>query len=304
MTETMVALYDDLETAESVVKDLMTAGFSGDNISMIASDPTGRYATRLQPGDTEPTVIDEDVTGEEGASFGMIVGALVGVGTMLIPGIGPVIAAGPVAALLIGAGVGATAGAVTGGVVASLVKFGVDEDSAGYYAEGVRRGSTLVIVHTDAEARSQALEIMQRHHPVDVSSRAAAWRDSGWAGFDNNAGPYTTEHDLQDRYSRQSESVPAEQNTPESTLFSQYEDSFRTHYNTAYATAGHPYEYYMPAYQYGYFLARNQAYTDHDWDRLEMSARRAWEEQHPETVWDDVKDAVRNAWENVKDAVR
>src|SRR5215211_4006029 len=106
MSQTVVALYDDFPTARAVVEDLVEAGFPRDNISLVANDASGEYAGYLNA--------DEDVTPGEGAGFGAVVGALVGLGVALIPGIGPVLAAGPLAAVVFG-GLGAAAGAATGG---------------------------------------------------------------------------------------------------------------------------------------------------------------------------------------------
>ena len=115
----------------------------------------------------------------------------------MIPGIGPIIAAGPLVALLggvAGAVVGATAGAVTGGLTASLVHIGVPEDEAGHYAESVRRGNALVTVttHNDDEV-TKAMNILRMYHPIDVEHRASDWRAKGWTGFDATANPYTDE---------------------------------------------------------------------------------------------------------------
>jgi hypothetical protein len=48
----------------------------------------------------------------------------------------------------------------------------------------------------------------------------------------------------------------------------------------------------------------DKRYRGWDWDRLEPEARRSWQERYPKTLWDDIKDAVRYAWENIKEAVR
>jgi hypothetical protein len=48
----------------------------------------------------------------------------------------------------------------------------------------------------------------------------------------------------------------------------------------------------------------DKRYRGWDWDRLEPEARRTWQERYPKTLWDDIKDAVRYAWENIKEAVR
>ena len=192
MTRTIVALYDDFDTAEDVVEELVDAGFSRDNMSIVANDATGEYGqTYVTDAD-----YDDDVSAGEGAGFGAIVGTLVGLGVALIPGVGPVLAAGPLAAALM-AGIGAAAGAATGGIVAGLVDFGIPEDEAHVYAEGVRRGGTLVSVTVDESYVNRAEEIMNRYSPIDIDRRATAWRETGWSKFSHESEPYNS--DLIDR---------------------------------------------------------------------------------------------------------
>jgi hypothetical protein len=135
-----------------------------------------------------------------GALVGSIGGLLVGLGALTIPGIGPILAAGPIAAALAGAGVGAAAG----GVIGALADLGIPEDEAQHYAEGIRRGGTLVAVKTDDSASERAMDIMYRHGPIDLEERAAHWRERGWTGWSPSASPYTTE-DLR----REREAYPA-----------------------------------------------------------------------------------------------
>lgn len=189
MTKTVVALYQDLEIAENVVRDLVDAGFSRDTISLVANDAQGVYKDRYV-NNVDTTGDDEDVKPGEGAGFGAVVGALVGLGVALIPGIGPVLAVGPLAAALM-AGIGAAAGAVTGGVVASLVDFGIPEEEAHVYAESLRRGATLVSVTTDDSASARAEDILNRHHPLDVEQRGDFYREAGWDEFDHEGQPYS-----------------------------------------------------------------------------------------------------------------
>jgi len=95
-----------------------------------------------------------------------------------------VIAAGPLVSGLVGAGVGAAAGAATGGITASLIGAGIDEDTANYYTEGIRRGGTLVSVMADQQQVDQALRVMNQYNPIDVKKEGAKWRQSGWGGQD------------------------------------------------------------------------------------------------------------------------
>src|SRR5579871_5128973 len=132
MTKTVVGLFDSLNEAQNVVKDLTNAGFRREDISLLANDAGNQYGTYLN----KDTVGTEDAVGPgKGAGFGAVVGALTGIlaglSALAIPGIGPVLAAGPI----IGGVTGLVAGAATGGIVAALVKTGIPEEEAQYYAE-------------------------------------------------------------------------------------------------------------------------------------------------------------------------
>jgi uncharacterized membrane protein len=119
--------------------------------------------------------------------LGGLGGFVVGLAALAIPGVGPILAAGPIASALVGAGVGA----VTGGLIGALVDLGLDEDEAEYFAEGVRRGSTLVTVRVPDNMADRALSILNRYNPVDLDSRVNMWRESGLSRFDPEAEPYT-----------------------------------------------------------------------------------------------------------------
>lgn len=189
MNNTIVALYDTIEQAKQAVQALKDAGYTGTDISLIANDTTGEYARDLSV--TAPT--DGAATGATaGAIIGGLGGLLVGLGALVIPGVGPVLAAGPLAAAvstLIGAGVGAAAG----GLLGALVDLGVPEEEAGYYAEGVRRGGALVTAHVDDARVSDARRILQSYNPVNIKERAEAWKSAGWTGYSKDAKPYTAE---------------------------------------------------------------------------------------------------------------
>jgi hypothetical protein len=179
MTKTIVALYDDIVVARQVVEDLVNADFERTSISLITNDANNQYSHYL---DKDYIPREDAVTASEGAGFGAIVGVLtgilVGLAALTIPGVGLVIAAGPIVAGL----TGALAGAVTGGIVGALVKSGVPEDEAPYYAEGIRRGGTLVSIETDDTLRAE--DIMNRYGSINIHERIDVWRQAGWKGFD------------------------------------------------------------------------------------------------------------------------
>jgi Sec-independent protein translocase protein TatA len=109
-----------------------------------------------------------------------------------VPVIGPILAAGPIAAALTGAGIGAAAG----GLIGALTESGIPENEAKYYAEGVRRGDVLVTVKTDEARADRVCDVLDRHDAVDVDDRVQNWKTRGWSGWDSSAEPYTSE-DLQ-----------------------------------------------------------------------------------------------------------
>lgn len=190
--KTIVGLYDDWTTASQVVEELSRAGFSREDISLVANDADQTYADSL--GTTD---VDSGSMAAEGAATGALTGGalggvgglLLGLGALAIPGVGPVIAAGPIAAGLTGAAIGA----VGGGIVGALAGWGVPEEEAGYYAEGVRRGGTLVGVQADDHEVDQALAIMNRFGPVNLEHRSNEWRMDGWTGFDPDSDVYTSD---------------------------------------------------------------------------------------------------------------
>lgn len=298
MAKTVVALYDDFDTARSAVEALVDAGFDRSDLSLVANDATGEYG-RYVGADVE-VVDDEDVSAGEGAGFGAVVGALVGLGVALIPGIGPVVAAGPLAAALM-AGIGAASGAVTGGIVAGLVDFGVPEEHAQYYAEGIRRGGTLVSVHiTQDEWADRAQSVLNRFHPIDLTERSSEWRGSGWAGYDESAAPYAADQlHTENRVGGTVVSSPVA-TAPSTTYeeYSYYEPRFRTNYNINYVSSGYDYTTFDPAYRYGYTLATDPQYRDYDWDRLEPEAQRYWDKNYPGT-WERVRNAIRDSWHEI-----
>ncbi|MBX6372674.1 MAG: hypothetical protein IRZ13_00380 [Acetobacteraceae bacterium] len=189
-TRTVARLFDSYDAASAAVRDLEAAGFHHDDISLIAAQSTAGTTTTARRLDTGRDVVSDEAgsgagTGATiGAMLGGGAGLLAGIGALAIPGLGPVVAAGWLAATLAGAGAGAAAGAVTGGLLGALSDAGVDEADAHVYAEGVRRGGSLLTVRTaDAALAAEAEAIMARHNAADARRLDADWRQAGgWSG--------------------------------------------------------------------------------------------------------------------------
>ena len=197
MAKTIVGLYDHIQQARDTVEDLVDAGFDRDRISFTANaaaEEYGRYFDDEGGYRDDVDYEEHDMTAGEGAAAGAGIGAtvggigglLMGLGLLAIPGVGPALAAGPIVSALVGAGIGAAAG----GLMGALVNAGVPEEHAGYYAEGVRRGGSLVMLTTDEDRVGEVERIMNKHNPVDLDERVENWREAGFTEFDREADPY------------------------------------------------------------------------------------------------------------------
>jgi hypothetical protein len=172
MTQVLSSLFDTHDEAKQTLHNLEAAGIRHEDISIIANDAGSNAAS----------------TGAEvGAVVGGGAGLLAGLGAFAIPGIGPVIGAGWLVATL----VGAAAGAASGGIIGALASAGVSDEDAHVYAEGVRRGGTLVVARVSDSEMKTARMILQRHRSVDVVTRRRAYEGEGWRQFDPEAIPYT-----------------------------------------------------------------------------------------------------------------
>lgn len=264
--KTVVALYNNVEDASRVVSLLTEEGIRANDINMVAGDPDKRYAGQIGGAGASP---EAEAAGEgavAGGVLGGLVGLLVGVGAFAIPGLGPVIAAGPLASGLIGAAVGAAGG----GLLGALVEWGIGEEEAEFYLEGVRRGGTLVAVRTEDEQADAVAALMDQPGLVDIKETAGDWRNEGWAGY---AGEY------------------------DDVEFDTLNREFRQHFDATYAGLGENtlYDNYAPVYNFGYFAAADERFRGRPWEEVEPGVAAAWK---AEFGGDD------DDWENYRDALR
>lgn len=177
--KTITRVYDSYSHAQNVVDELEAAGYSSDNVSLVAN----KYVSDQYDDVDESSTATGVATG---AALGGGAGLLAGLGVLAIPGLGPVVAAGWLASTMLGA----AAGAATGGVVGALVGNDIDEPTAHVYAESVRRGGTMVTVRADDAEESRVVQIMDAHSPVDAVTRGEEYRSGGWTQFDPKAAAY------------------------------------------------------------------------------------------------------------------
>jgi len=189
MTVTISRLYDSYADAQKAVSSLEAAGLPHSDLSIVANNSEGWYGANNKV-DRDRDGVDDRAEGAAtgagvGAGLGGAAGLLAGLGLLAIPGLGPVVAAGWLAAMALGA----TAGAATGGVVGALTQAGISKEDAPLYAEGVRRGGTLVSARVPDADRARFESILDQS-AVNLRDRSAAWQKSGWQNFDPAAQPY------------------------------------------------------------------------------------------------------------------
>ncbi len=155
---TVVGLFDDRSQAEKAVEEIKHSGISENEISIVGKED------RLRAGND-----DNDMTGAKmstgattGGTIGGLAGLLAGAGALAIPGVGPILAVGPIAAGL--------TGVAAGGLVGGLVDFGIPKERGEHYENELKKGSILAAVKTDGNKTEDVANFMRKNGARDVES--------------------------------------------------------------------------------------------------------------------------------------
>ncbi len=141
MRERVIGVYENEQLAAKAVEDLKKKGYTPEQISVIAKN-TNKLSEITQ--EVKPSTKDGAIAGAAtGGAIGLA-GLIVGLSAVLVPGVGTVLAAGPIITTLGGAVVGASSGA--GGLLHALINIGVPEDQAQRYSNDVQDGKILVFL--------------------------------------------------------------------------------------------------------------------------------------------------------------
>jgi len=171
---TIVGVFRDQSSTQAAIRDLHSAGFTDDEIGVIARDDSTTSGTkkRSRGKDTEKTAAHAGEGALAGAAIGAGAGALwtLGIATIGLPALGPVIAGGWLAAALASAAGAATAG----GLIGALVGTGISEDEAGWYESEFKEGRTIVTVAAEAGRTDEAWAILSRHGAYNRTTRTEA----------------------------------------------------------------------------------------------------------------------------------
>src|SRR5579862_2013529 len=161
------------DMAERIVSQLKAAMFSSNDISVLFPDKetTRDFAHEKNTKAPEGAIAGAGTGGVIGGVFGWVTG----IGSLMIPGIGVFIAAGPIVAALTGAAVGAA----VGGIAGALIGLGIPEIEAKRYEGKINQGNLLISVHTeDSDEVSEAKEIFKANGAQDICSTGESSADT------------------------------------------------------------------------------------------------------------------------------
>jgi hypothetical protein len=175
--DTAVAVFDERDDAEDAISALKDAGFRADQIGLVARDQgTGDQREAIRHAGSSGNAAGEGAV--VGAVTGGLLGAwLVGLGSLVLPVVGPVIAAGAFATALVGTVAGAAIGAISG----ALVGMGIPEEEANWYEQRVHGGAWLVTVKASSrfdEARQILREYGGKDYETGRATTYRAWSEA------------------------------------------------------------------------------------------------------------------------------
>ncbi len=162
---TVIGVFRDINTAENAVKALRDKGFRDNEISIVAKNSENGQDQNMSQDMEVGSDFGSDSIADGttwGGALGGVAGLLAGVGALAIPGIGPIIAAGPLAGVL--------SGAVTGGVAGGLIDLGIPEERGRQYEEDLKQGGILAVIETSEDKVNDASSILRQNGAKDVEA--------------------------------------------------------------------------------------------------------------------------------------
>lgn len=160
----IVGVFETERAAIAAIEDLKALGYAPDDISVISRKKDDADFIEEATQTKAPEGVAAGAAA--GGVLGGVTGLLAGLGALAIPGIGPLLAAGPIAATLAGAAIGASAGSVVGG----LVGLGIPEDQAQLYNDYIEDNKFLVIVESDPAQSHRVFEIFRSYGSLNSDS--------------------------------------------------------------------------------------------------------------------------------------
>lgn len=167
MSKTIVAVFEDQSFAERAAQQLQSRGYRTDDISIVTkpqSNNTGAATATMKTSEASVESKNDNISDGvlTGGLVGGLAGLLIGAGSMVVPGLGIVAAAGPLAGLL--------SGAVTGGLVGGLIDLGIPENRSKQYESEVKEGRVLFSMKTNDASIEEIKSILQSNGAVSVET--------------------------------------------------------------------------------------------------------------------------------------
>ena len=161
----MVAVYNTHTEAEDGIKELQKAGFPMKKLSIVGKD----YHSEENVVGYYNTGNRMKYWGKLGAFWGSIWGLLFGWAFFAIPGLGPVLVAGPLAASLVAALEGAVVVGGLSAIGAALFSIGIPKDSVLEYETAIKAGKFLIVAHGTADEVAKAKKIIENTKAIESS---------------------------------------------------------------------------------------------------------------------------------------
>lgn len=167
MGKKVIGYFEDSNQAGQAANELKAKGFN--EISILGNenggkeDSKGRDNNAMSFGDqnlSNGTMTGGTIGGLAGLGLGAGALGALGAAALLIPGIGPIVAMGPLAAAL--------GGAVTGGVAGALIDYGIPKERSDFYETKIREGNTVVVLKTNEQKTDEVVGMMRNHGAKDV----------------------------------------------------------------------------------------------------------------------------------------
>lgn len=173
----VIGVFRTRSAAKAAIQEMQKQGFANNRISLLSKENAAPETDRRETtdpvlGGTHPVAGAEnrhDDSIADGATTGGVIGGLaglaIGAGALVIPGLGPLVAAGPIAGLI--------SGAATGGIAGGLIDWGVPAEHAEHYERSVKQGHILVAVEAEDSEVERAAQLLRSQGAYDVETHAA-----------------------------------------------------------------------------------------------------------------------------------
>ncbi len=181
--KTVAAIFPSLSEAGEAYSDLKNIGVPQEDISLIAGNEASLHDEYLEKS-SKASASTLAVAASD-ASLGGGIGILAMLIAFAIPGVGPIVALGPMLTVLGAMGIGAAAG----GLIGAFHNMGISHEEAPLYEEAVRRGAVMVAARIDERLEEEAVAALKRHGARDVRDDADTWGGRGWSGPAHNPHP-------------------------------------------------------------------------------------------------------------------